>query len=516
MVKVGIYKKHLALWAVLGLVFWGSRAFINHQKSFADVLDSFSSSSEGEYFQANYKVNQNGSVVLDGKNVSTKVDSLKNIDQLRMVLLDNTNIPVTQSKVYITLPNNVSVNNVKVIPRLVHNFTSDVDVSYPTNHIIQLTTPYISGESTYSIELDFPKGALNLPLSSQIGGSLASYSITAWLLIGSILPAITLIILLFLLERHYRLRRVSGLSKNIDTPPSNLPPALVEVLLNGHVSSRSIASTLVDLARRGYLMIGYKDNDFRFGKRKPFALPGQPVDPENLAAIVASVAQIKDKTDLNFYERLILSKIFTSEELITDRAELEMRIGHHLFSEKMATTYTEIYKDATKQNFFIEDPSFYHHQFKLIGLILFYLGFAGFILGAAFFPSPKTGLLPWVGMMVASYIIIRVSPRLPILSDKGIQAYRKWTLFKNYLSNPTPLFYSDKNKSLFETYLPYAIALGVERDWSARFREHPIIFPAWFNSPKEKLSLEEFDRELFPLITWVAKHLSFARTPVVD
>lgn len=516
MITVGIYKKHLAFWAILGIVFLSGRAFINNQQSFADSTDLIVPSSEGESFQANLQISKDGSVLLNNKKASAKVTSLKNIDQLRVVLLDKTSQSITQSQVLVTLPNDISVTSLKVIPRLVHNFTSDVNIVYPTDHTILATTPYISGESTYSLEIDFPKGELNLPLITRLVGELGNYSLLVWLLIGSVLPALTLIVLVFLLQKHYRLRQVRANHESVDSPPTDIPPALVEVLLQGHISSRSIAATLIDLAHRGYLMIGYKDDNFRFGKHKNFALPAQAADPDNITAILQSVARVKDNTDIRLFERLILSKIFTSEELIIDREELELRVGHRLFSEKIASAYNEIYKEATKKNFFVEDPAVYHHQFKLIGLSLFFLGFGGFILGAIFFPDPKASLLTWVGMMIASYIIILISPRLPILSDQGLIAFRQWTLFKNYLSNPTPLFYSEKNKGQFENYLPYAIAMGVEKEWSARFREHPVIFPSWFISPQGELSLEEFDRELFPLVSWVSKHLSFARTPIID
>jgi hypothetical protein len=459
---------------------------------------------------------KNGSVLLNDKKISAHVTPLSNTDQLRIVLLDKADESVSQSQTIITLPDNVTVSSLHVTPRLVHNLTPDVTIIYPNSHTIIATTPYISADATLSLEIDFPKGALDLPVTTLIFGNLANLSLVAWIIIGAIIPAISLFILLLLLGRNYKLRSVKHIKQSVDSPPTSLPPAVVEVLVKGHISARSIAATLVDLARRNYVVIGYKGNDFRFGKHKTFALPFQDKNSNDINAILQAISTVKDKTDIRLFERLILSKIFTSQELIIDKEELEMRIGHRLFSEKIAAAYGEIYKEATKEGLFIENPSTYHYHFKLVGLILFYGGFFGFLIGAIFFPEPKTALLGWVGMLFTSFIIIRISPKLPILSDKGLQQYQRWVLFKNYLSNSTPLFYSEKTKDKFEEYLPYAIALGVEKEWSARFREHPVALPGWFVSPKETLTLEEFDIELFPLIKWVGQNLSFARTPIVD
>jgi len=287
--------------------------------------------------------------------------------------------------------------------------------------------------------------------------------------------------------------------------------------MRGRVSARSITSTLVDLARRGYIYIGADTNNFIFGKNKQFKMvtPGK-VGDDNISGLLYEISRINDATDLNYYERLILSKIFTYEDTISDRKEFEQRLGARLFSEKMAQVYEEIYKLATKENLFVHNPEQLHLKFKFAGLILWFTSIVGFFLGAIYFSEPKVTILFWIGMMVVANLIIKLAPSIPIFSPKGMEAYKKWINFRAYLTDANTFRYSPDIWAEFEKYLPYAIVLGVERQWSARFRDLPFSQPNWFDNQSDENTLESFDSALFPMISWVGKHLSIARTPSVD
>jgi len=58
--------------------------------------------------------------------------------------------------------------------------------------------------------------------------------------------------------------------------------------------------------------------------------------------------------------------------------------------------------------------------------------------------------------------------------------------------------------------------MGVEKQWTARFRLHPFTIPEWIVTDTEYHTIEQFDAELFPLINWLGSTLSLARTPTID
>ena len=238
--------------------------------------------------------------------------------------------------------------------------------------------------------------------------------------------------------------------------------------------------------------------------------------PSDIDAILQAVSLIRDNTDLKYYERLLLSKLFSEGAAVVNREQVEERIEHRLFPEKIAVFYQEIYRAANRNGYFMEDPALYHRKFKLAGILLFYTGFIGLVLGVKFFPEPKNALLIWVGMIFSALALISQSSKLPILNEKGVKELQNWLAFKAYLSSSELIAYSQMGSNLFQKYLPYAIVFNVEKEWSARFRDHPFMPPAWFLSDDTYATIEQFDSELFPMVEWIGQSLSLARTPTVD
>jgi hypothetical protein len=519
-VTLGFYKKHLAFWAVLGLLFWGGTNFWTGRNISADYQSVTAYDQGFVPYQLSIAVAENGQTKLNGIVIPKAVTPLRDIDQLRLLLIDKKDVPIYAVNATITLPPTVNANMVKITPRLVHNYTSFVQTTIINSQTVQLNAQDINPGASLSVEMDFPKNTLKLPLLTRFQGSLTNQSFYWWLGLALIFPLISIIVLLVTVFGHIKSLFIKP-NQEIAGPPLLIPPAVAQIIVEGRLNSKSIAATLVDLAKRGYLIIGYHNNDFKFGKHKSFNLPSQqtmhvkPTEDE-VGAILAAVASIKDSTDIRLFERLILSKIFTNEEMITDKKEIEFRVGHRLFSEKIAQAYTEVYALATSLGYFVQNPAAYHKKFKTLGLTLFFIGLIGFAIGALWFPDPKTMLFFWIGMIIASLFILFLGSRLPILNNQGIEAYKQWLGFKKYLADPAALEYSEEAAAQFEQYLPYAIAFGVPKQWTARFRNFPFIEPVWFSTDKQMVTLENFDQELFPLIDWVGAHLSGVRTPIID
>lgn len=466
-------------------------------------------------------INRDTSVTINGQKAKTRFTPLKDIDRMQLILIEKPDRPMSTVSYTFKLPDHISVGAVNIIPTLVHSYTFSVEKQIIDRQTFTISAEDISPQATLSVQIDFPKGALFFPPSLVLLSFIVNTSIYWWIGLSVAVPLVCFLILgVIIYRRSYFNRRFKGV-KPQNKPPSSLPVAACEVLQSGRITKRSLAATIIDLANRGYVEIGYHGNNFKLGKHRQFKLPSQAdiarvQAPTDIAAILQAVSLIKDDTDLKYYERLLLSKLFSEDSTIVGRQQVEERLEHRLFSEKIARSYQEIYKIANRNGYFIENPAGYHKRTKIAGIILFYLGFIGFALGVKFFPEPKTALLVWVGMIFSALVLISQSTKLPVLNERGARELGNWLAFRAYLADSELIPYGRINSNLFQRYLPYAIVFNVEKEWSARFRDHPFMPPSWFVSEDTYTTILQFDSELFPMVEWIGQSLSLARTPTVD
>lgn len=491
----GIYKRKVVFFFTLFLATGGIFYFINRQLSSASINELAVPASSGEY-NINININKDAQVLVENKNYNNLLSPGKNADEFRYIAAENEGIFIDQLNVYIHLPEPVTLDEINQRVYAIHG------VAYH-NYFLQdpqtlvFTASNLSPAATFTIVVELPKGTVSFPWYKMIVYYLTNLPPSVWLIISTILPAITLIFLLIVFGGLVSKWRNKKPKNSINKLPDNLSPSEVEVLVDGKVSARSIAAILLDLAQRDYLVVLNKGNKFSFAKKKSVDLD------QNIAS------------NLKPFEKLLLSKIFTDNKTETTTEDIQIRIGRHIFSKKIAEVYLKIYENIATQGYFLENPSKMHSKYRFAGLIFFFIGLIGFIYGVFFAPDPKFYLLFWAGMIFASFIIMRMSPQLPARTAKGKSALYEWLKFKNYLIDPTLITYLEGTQDVFEKFLPYAIALRCESEWANRFIEHPFKKPDWYNSYQQVVILEDFVASLFPMVGYVAKELASSREPIV-
>ena len=219
---------------------------------------------------------------------------------------------------------------------------------------------------------------------------------------------------------------------------------------------------------------------------------------------------------LTAFEKELLAKVFLPKMIKSTIADVEMRIGRHIFSRRIAKFYLEIYNEATQKGYFVQNPAKVHLAWKYTGVLLFFLSFVGFMIGAIAGADPRYGLFFWVGGMIAAAVIIRLSPFMPARTAKGNEELREWLEFREYLTNPQPVAGVAALQGKFEEYLPYSIVLGAEIDWAKRFGKEPFQQPDWYTSSENVVTLASFANQLFPLIGYVSQNLARSHEPTVE
>lgn len=407
-----------------------------------------------------------------------------------------------------------SVPKEQIVAR--HFGTTGVELRDPTvtsQQSVVFQASNLSPKSAYRLEVVVPKGSVRPGPFTTVVGWVRNLSAQVWLVLALTLPALATLVLalLFMLaQRTWRGPSVSGERSGppLDSTrgkPGELPPAVVGVLMLGKVSPRTLAATLLDLARRDYLQVVHKPEGFTFGKRR--ALESLSDERER---------QLAD------FERTLLSKIFRRDSVRATQDDIQFRIGHHIFSRKIAEVYLAIYQLSVDQGWFVEDPQRLYQRYRFLGLSLSVVAVILFVVALAVGPAPYYYTLGFLALFFVGVVMREITPFLPRRTHAGDTAYREWLEFRNYLSNAAPIKSIKPApgqtplgaaQGLYQQYLPYAVAMGVEVEWTERFLDLTFSSPVWYSSEDEIHVIEDFANSLFPIIGTVATDLARAREP---
>ena len=433
----------------------------------------------------NLEVKEDGSVYKNDKRIASKIQPQKNYDDLRLIVYDKNGIFLDNLTINLTLPEAVAKSsNPQILA--IHGVDSATATADSDRTIIYEANG-ISDTATITVVAEIPKGVIKLPFYDNLLFLLSSAGGQVWIFVAIAIPLLTLIYMFMLISLQQRVQKITQPDRAVNAPPMALPPAVVGVLVNQNIGPREIAATLIDLSLRKYIFIIDRDRGFSFGKR---IFSGQ----------------------LLSFEKILLSKIFRDNSIATEDIISE-RFTNHVYSHKMSLFTRDIYALATRLGYFKENPASMHRKYQFFGTLLFFFGLACFFLSYKFFPTVPYATFFWVGMMVASLVIVIVGSKMPIRTALGRQALTNWLAFKKYLSNHEPLPYDAKNYQKFVEYLPYAIIFRCEALWARRFADEEFNMPDWFITETHGLGLQDFCLSLFPIIGYIGQNLASIREP---
>ncbi|MBI4022647.1 DUF2207 domain-containing protein, partial [Candidatus Berkelbacteria bacterium] len=325
-----------------------------------------------------------------------------------------------------------------------------------------------------------------------------------WALVAVGLPLLASLLLIILSLQLTRAWQGQPVTEELTKPPAELQPGIVGILLKGKSSPRSLAATLLHLATRGYLQVVHRTDGFSFGKRRSLDLPVRQ------AGLPASPAQ---GSGLDHFELVLLDKLFLKDAIRSTGHDIELRIGRHLFSRKVAEAYLAMYEAALAEGWFVRNPELTHRRWRFVSLVVMAVAILAFVMSLLIGPAPHYYTLGFAGLFFVGVVMERIAPLLPRRTRAGDVAFRQWQAFRNFLANPAPLTGPIDAQALYERYLPYAVACGCEVEWTERFLDLPFRVPDWYTSETELHVIEEFANSLFPIIGTVATDLARAREP---
>ena len=283
-------------------------------------------------------------------------------------------------------------------------------------------------------------------------------------------------------------------------PPKGLRPGEVGTIVDEKVDFRDLTATIIDLAVRGHLKVEVEKQEKLFG-----LLSSEETVFHRLRG--------EGRGDLLPYEQTILSGIFHDG---TDRMEASDLANQ--FYKTIPVVTKALYTRLTELGHFAADPSKVRTGYVLAGLGV---GIAVFGLGALW-AVKGGGIMPYgifpsaIGGILTFALFAIFSGAMPQRTAKGVQA-RAWALgFEEFAGRvEADNLEMDRRRNVFETLLPYAMALGVAEKWAKQFEGIYATGggPGWYvggGSPHMGFSTAAFQKSLQSTMTQASQSMRTA------
>ena len=247
-------------------------------------------------------------------------------------------------------------------------------------------------------------------------------------------------------------------------PPAGVSPGEAGTLLDNTVDMRDITATLVDLAVRGYLRIEELQNP------KLFGLFGD--------ATTYTLYRLKPADGLAGHERVVFDGIFShGDHVPLDELKDE-------FYTQLGPTRDAIYNQLKGSGFYQNRPDKVKQTWLGCGIgFAILIGVGGAFVAAAFLLTPVSFV---IAAIVSGIILVIFAQIMPARTEAGTRTLEHVLGFEEFLRRVE----SENLKriivghpELFDKYLPYAMAFGVERQFARAFEGIYTQAPQWYVGP---------------------------------
>lgn len=252
-------------------------------------------------------------------------------------------------------------------------------------------------------------------------------------------------------------------------PPDQLTPAEAGTLVDNRPDMRDVTAGLVDLAVRGYLRIEEVPPDgllSRWIGKVDYALV--PVKPR------------ESWSELRAHEREILRGVFGGAGIDGIPAAVRMSDLEHEFYEHLPIIRDGIYAELVRRGCYARRPDKTLRVYVGAGLIVLVGGTAAAIgLANAWGMSTLTAVLAAVGTAIP---VFAFGFFMPARTAAGTRMLERVLGFEEFLDRVESDRYRRMITSpeMFERFLPFAMAFGVERKWAAAFEGIYQEPPDWY------------------------------------
>jgi len=246
-------------------------------------------------------------------------------------------------------------------------------------------------------------------------------------------------------------------------PPAGFSPAEAGTLTDEKVDMRDITATLVDLAVRGLLRIEQKEESALFGLIKTDDFAFHRLRP------------VSEWSSLPLHEQRLLEGIFKDGKSTVELSDLQNE-----FHTELGGIREAVLDRLMSKKVFRVRPDKTRIAWTVGGIAIGFLVIMGGSISAAYFSlTPIPAIIAGV---LTAIIVITIGRLMPARTVSGTRALEQVLGFEEFLERVEKERYEavKRTPELFERFLPYAMAFGVEQKWARAFEDLEMQPPTWY------------------------------------
>jgi uncharacterized membrane protein YgcG len=367
-------------------------------------------------------------------------------------------IPIEEAGAHIVLPDGTSSIRANVFTGAYRSAGRNATAEIAANGVDVHTTIPLGIHEGLTVAVAFDKGTVREPTSLS---RFLFYLRSNWPL-GLPIPAFALMFWLWWTRgRDPRLRPIAAQYE----PPDQLTPGEVGTLIDNSVDMRDITASIVDLAVRGYLVIEEQQKDHLLGlthsKEYVFHLKKPQADWAALKA----------------HEQELLGGLFSTGNAGDSVSLTDL---HNRFYQNISGIKNQIFSALVGHGYYARRPDSVRSNYILFGIVVGFIMIWG---GARIASHLGMAPVPFIvaGVLTAA-IIIGFGWFMPARTQSGARALEQVLGFEDFLNHVEADRFNRmiKTPEMFEKFLPFAMALGVEKNWSKAFQNIYTQPPQWY------------------------------------
>jgi uncharacterized membrane protein len=370
---------------------------------------------------------------------------------------DEWDVPIGDASAQILLPPGVTGVRTNEFTGSVGSRAQNADVMASANTVdVSMARP-LSFHEGLTVVVGWDKGFVKEPGTSDL---IDQFLASNWPLF---LPIPVFLFMLWLWFTRGRDPRVGPIAVQY-APPEGMSPAEAGTLVDEDAAMRDITATIVDLAVRGYMVIEEKEKSQMMGlvhnKEYVFHLKKSP----------------KEWAGLKPHELVLLAGIFSNGA----HTDVELSSLQNQFYKNLPGIKESIFDALMERGYFQHRPDYVRSSFVVGGVAA---GILFFFLGATL--AAKMGISPvpfLIAAILSAGIIIGFGWFMPARTTEGAKALAGVLGFEDFLTHVEAdrMDRISQTPETFEKFLPYAMALGVEKKWVGAFQNIYSQPPSWY------------------------------------
>ncbi len=242
-------------------------------------------------------------------------------------------------------------------------------------------------------------------------------------------------------------------------PPDDLPPGVVGTLIDERADIHDLIATMVDLAERDIIHI----------------------EEDNSEILGVTTGRDWQISKIGSFEGLSTSERSMATTLFGSRTTVNLKDIRKSFGQKQTEVRKAYYAELVQRGYFPSNPESVRTGWRIGGMVLFgAIAFLGFVFWGAVGSFAPFAIAVLIGLGIVAIGVIIASRWMPRKTPKGAEAAARWVAFRRYLEQIEQYGDLAEAQDVFEKYLPYAIAFGIEKSWVRKFARIGAPAPRWY------------------------------------